>query len=83
MSHRAPYFITTHAHACTECGRTFYLCSERDCALAPAVCLGCELDRQDAYFSQLDSQSPTHKELTYGRLESLSVNLSQSPRPRS
>lgn len=41
-----------HMHACKECGRPFYLCSERDCALAPDACQGCEMDRMDAYLSQ-------------------------------
>ncbi len=41
-----------HVHACVECGRGFYLCSERDCDLAPDTCRACEMDRLDAYFSQ-------------------------------
>jgi hypothetical protein len=41
-----------HLHACVECGRPFYLCCERDCALAPEVCQACEMDRMDAAMSQ-------------------------------
>lgn len=41
-----------HVHACTECQRPFFICCERDCDLAPDVCPACEMDRQDAYFSQ-------------------------------
>lgn len=42
-----------HAHSCLECERVFFICTERDCDLAPEVCPGCEQDRMDAYFSQL------------------------------
>jgi hypothetical protein len=45
-----------HTHQCSECGRPFYLCSERDCTLAPDVCQGCEADRQDDYFDRLEAQ---------------------------
>jgi hypothetical protein len=44
--------VPQHLHACADCGRPFYLCSERDCAVAPEICQGCELDRLDAYFTQ-------------------------------
>lgn len=47
-----------HTHLCQECGREFYLCSERDCDLAPAVCRGCEMDRQDAYVTSLEPTQP-------------------------
>lgn len=49
-----------HLHSCTECGRGFYVCSERDCSLAPEVCQGCEMDRQDAYFSTLETKDTHH-----------------------
>ncbi len=43
-----------HTHQCSECGRPFYLCSERDCEMAPDTCTGCEMDRQDAFFDQVE-----------------------------
>ncbi len=46
-----------HTHQCSECGRPFYLCSERDCDLAPEVCRGCEMDRQDDFFDRLTANS--------------------------
>lgn len=49
-----------HEHACKECGRVFYLCSDRDCAIAPEVCQGCEMDRMDAYLSTLTQPDTTH-----------------------
>jgi len=44
-----------HMHRCAECQREFYLCSERDCTLAPEVCQGCEMDRQDAFFDKIEA----------------------------
>lgn len=41
-----------HLHSCADCGRPFYVCTERDCDIAPAVCQGCELDRLDAHMTQ-------------------------------
>ncbi len=43
-----------HTHQCSECGRPFYLCSERDCEMAPDTCRACELDRQDDYMDRLE-----------------------------
>jgi hypothetical protein len=55
-----------HLHACVECGRGFYVCTQRDCALAPEVCQGCEMDRMDAYLSQpVLNLTPPTKELTH------------------
>lgn len=55
-----------HTHNCDECKRVFYLCSERDCDLAPAVCRGCEMDRQDAYMNSLEPKTNTNpKEQTH------------------
>jgi len=44
-----------HTHQCSECGRPFYLCSERDCEMAPDTCRACEMDRQDDYMDRLES----------------------------
>jgi hypothetical protein len=57
--------MTRHIHKCHECGRGFYLCSARDCDVAPEVCRGCELDRQDAYLNSLTTPPQlTHKDTT-------------------
>ena len=55
-----------HLHACQECGRPFYLCSARDCGIAPEVCQACEMDRMDHYLNQpllplATKESPKHE----------------------
>lgn len=72
-----PIYFMQHAHACTECGRVFYLCSDRDCDLAPQVCQGCEMDRQDAYLNTLEFNS-TQQEPAHGHQQSVPVNLPES-----
>ncbi len=60
----------THVHRCNDCGRGFYLCTERDCDLAPAVCRACEMDRQDAYLSTLEqthTQPEPNRRHAHGR----------------
>ncbi len=47
-----------HTHQCSECGRPFYLCSERDCDMAPDTCRACELDRQDDYMDRIEMGKP-------------------------
>lgn len=57
-----------HLHACGECGRPFYLCSDRDCTLEPKVCQACEMDRQDGYLSQLETTQLTQdKDQTHAK----------------
>ena len=57
----SPRSPKTHTHRCTECGRAFYVCSERDCAMAPTVCQGCELDRMDAYLTSQELTRADHR----------------------
>lgn len=54
-----------HIHSCIECGREFFICSRRDCDLAPQVCAGCEQDRMDDYLNVQErlNQLDTYKEL--------------------
>ena len=51
-----------HVHQCAECGRDFYLCSQRDCCVAPEVCRGCELDRQDHWMNTQEANRADHRE---------------------
>lgn len=53
-----------HLHACVECGREFFICSQRDCDLAPEVCAGCEQDRMDDYFNELYLSTLEQKDTT-------------------
>lgn len=46
-----------HMHCCVGCGRQFYICTPKDCAVAPTVCLGCEMDERDKRMTRLENEA--------------------------